>query len=393
MLYEMKDTLWTKDFIFLLIANALAYCSFQLLFPTLPVFLSEHGNNPKEVGIVMGIFTVSSVLIRPFIAQGSRKWGKKSFLNIGLVINLLAVCLYIFATTFSSALTIRIIHGFGFGITTTLFAVILADLTPSSRRGESIGYLAFGVVVTSSLAPFLGLWVFNDFGPALLFAVASLTIILSLFCVLFISNPVSYEDADSNHSNGIVRNLVVRNAIFPSLLVFLLGTSVGSILSFIALFGKENNISNIGWFFFSHVLGSFTARLIAGRIYDRKGHAFTIIPGAIMGIIGLLLLSQTSTTPQLIVSAVLYGLGSGSIIPTLQAWVLNRVHTNHRTEATAMFFNALDLGIAGGSIALGFLASVSSYSFMYFCSGVIMIGFLVIYISSLVRSKKYGNEF
>ncbi|MFS0776944.1 MFS transporter [Neobacillus sp. 3P2-tot-E-2] len=388
----MKDTLWTKEFILLIMANSLAVCSFQLLFPTLPVFLSEHGNNSQEVGIVMGIFTLSAVLVRPFTAVGSRRWGKKVFLNVGQLISLLAICTYILGVTFFSALSIRIIHGIGFGISTTLFAVILADLTPSVRRGESIGYLGFGIAVTSSLAPFLGLWVFNGFGPIYLFSVTALALLLSMLCVVFISKPVPVDPPDSNSSRNVFGSLIEKTAVFPAFLAFLLGLCFGSVMSFMALFGKEIDISNVGWFFFANIIGSFSARLIAGRVFDRKGPAFTIIPGAIMGTMGLVLLSQTTSTYQLILSAVLYGLGSGSILPSLQAWIMNMVASNRRTEATAMFYNSFDIGIGGGAVILGFLASVSSYSFMYFCTAVIMFSLLVIYVCSKLRKKRSNHS-
>lgn len=52
----------------------------------------------------------------------------------------------------------RILHGFGFGLSTTFAAAIVADVIPASRRGEGIGYFGLGSTVMMALAPAVGLF-------------------------------------------------------------------------------------------------------------------------------------------------------------------------------------------------------------------------------------------
>ena len=59
---------------------------------------------------------------------------------IGTAICLLAMGSYLFASTIFLLLAVRILHGAGFGITTTTYGTVVSDLIPSARRGEGMGY-------------------------------------------------------------------------------------------------------------------------------------------------------------------------------------------------------------------------------------------------------------
>lgn len=50
------------------------------------------------------------------------------------------------------------------------------------------------------------------------------------------------------------------------------------------------------------------------------------------------------------IAAILYGLGFGSLFPTIQTWCLNLVKEHEYEDAMASFFNMFDIGIGGGAI-------------------------------------------
>lgn len=389
----MREPLWTKNFILLMAANAIFYSSFQLLMPTLPLYFVEHGNPVEKVGIVMGALTFSAIIIRLICGAGLSRFGIKAFLIAGLLISLVSIVLYIWGQSFVAALAVRILHGAGYGISSTLFATLLIDLTPASRRGESIGYLGIGTLVASSFGPFIGVWMYPRWDSIYLFTVIAFTQVCALLLVMMIDVPGCKRRArNKTASVHVLERFVETSALLPAFLSLLLGVCFGSIASFMALFGQESGITNIGWFFFASSLGSFLARIFAGRIFDRKGHAYVIIPGAVAGTIGMFVLSQSATLYHLIAAAACYGLGSGLLFPALQAWILNRTGPERRTEASAMFYNAFDIGIAGGTAVLGFLASVFNYSVMYLWTTFIMFAILVIYLTSRkIGARHHSN--
>jgi len=159
-------------------------------------------------------------------------------------------------------------------------------------------------------------------------------------------------------------------------------------MSFMALYAKELNIEGVAWFYFVNTISAFLIRFVSGKIFDRLGPAWVVIPSSILMIIGFILLYQSTTLNGLLVAACLYGMGQGALFPSLQAWALNNTIPDRFTKVTAMFYNSLDVGIGGGSAILGLIAANLNYSSIYLFSAFVMLAFLLVYSSSLFINKK-----
>ena len=70
-------------------------------------------------------------------------------------------------------------------------------------------------------------------------------------------------------------------------------------------------------------------------------------------IAGLVALSVTETTPMLVVSSLLYGIGYGAVQPSLHTWAVNRCPPDRKAAANGLFLSAIDLGYIVGAIVLG----------------------------------------
>lgn len=64
----------------------------------------------------------------------------------------------------------------------------------------------------------------------------------------------------------------------------------------------------------------------------------------------------------LLIAAVCYAIGYGSVQPTLNTLVIASAPSNKRGAANSTFFSALDLGIGSGALIWGLLAPIISYS-------------------------------
>jgi MFS family permease len=164
----------------------------------------------------------------------------------------------------------------------------------------------------------------------------------------------------------------------------------GGIMSFIMLFGQETGIQNVGIYFVGHVSMILISRPFAGKLFDRKGHAFVIVPGIVLMIAGLLMLSYSTTTYMLIASSLFYGLGYGAAHPSLQAWAIARSPVERKGAANGTFLSSLDLGYSVGAVLLGLIATHTNYAAMYRISIVFLVAFAAIYGYHLIRNKQ-GN--
>ena len=134
--------LWTKNFIIITLLNFLIFFSFQMLQPTLPIYVKELGGTDSVVGLVTGIFTVSALIARPFAGKTLDKIGRKPVFIIGLAIFAASVLAYSWLPIIGLILFFRLIHGFGWGISNTAVNTIASDNIPKARFGEGMGYFS-----------------------------------------------------------------------------------------------------------------------------------------------------------------------------------------------------------------------------------------------------------
>ncbi|NLJ98705.1 MAG: MFS transporter [Tissierellia bacterium] len=386
-LVNKKESLWTKDFILLLASNLLLFIGFYMLLTTLPAYIFAKGGSASDVGMITAVLIISAIFIRPFSGIALESVDKKLFLAVGVAICLISIGSFNWATAVFTIMFIRFIHGFGWGISTTTYGTIASDLVPISRRGEGMGYFSSAGTIAMSLGPPLGIMLMNDKGFPTLFMGATVSTLLALIFIYFIRVPKVEKSQPTEEMGKITSRLMEKSALFPSFLALLLGFTYGGITSFITLFGQEVGIENVGWFFTVNAVFILITRSIAGRIFDERGHFWVVVPGAILSFLGVLILSYVKSSGMLILSAITYGIGFGTVQPSLLAWSINSAKPARRGAANATFFSAFDIGIGAGSIILSHIGESMSYSTMYRISSIPMIGLLVIYLL-FVRNRK-----
>ncbi|MCS7458944.1 MFS transporter [Paenibacillus doosanensis] len=404
----LKEPLWTRSFIVLALGNLLLFFGFQMLLPTIPAYVTQLGGDNSAVGMVIFILTFAALLIRPFSGAALDLMSGRLILIVGSVVTLAAIGSYIAASAVGAIYVLRIVHGFGWGISTTTYGTMASHMIPASRRGEGMGYFGLASTLAMALGPMTGIAIINTFSFTVLFAVSFILTLLSLLVSLFAgrsgraaagearsasaSSAPSGPSAQASKQGALLSRLVDKQALFPSLLVLLIAVTYGGIVSFITLFGKEQGIANVGWFFSVNAIMLFLIRPISGKIFDRRGHVWVLAPGAVFSLIGLILLSYASSTALLIAAAAFYGTGFGAIQPSLQAWIIQRAAPERRGAANATFFSAFDLGIGLGALLLGPIAAATNYAVMYRFSAIMFVLYLITYIVYMLRSRKLGQK-
>ncbi|MEW9701642.1 MFS transporter [Paenibacillus sp. SI8] len=384
-----KKPLWTKTFLLTSLSNLLLFFSFQMLIPTIPTHIAQLGGDDLQVGLVIGIFTISSLLTRPFAGKALDLLGRKHVLLVGLSICALSIAGYSYMAAVALILAARFVHGIGWGMSTTSLGTVIADVIPAERRGEGMGYYGLSNTFALALAPLTGLWIMHTYGFPRVLLLSTCLAVLSIFSSLFISYPKPIPLEKPAQRPKLIDRLFERSAIMPSALLFFTAVCYGGIVTFITLFGREAGISNVGWFFLCNASMVLIVRPVTGVLFDRKGPEWVLLPGACFTIGGLLLLSYAHSEASLAVAALCYGIGFGSLQPALQAWTIARAAPNRRGAANGTFFSANDLGIGAGAMLLGTIATISgSYALMYRYSVLLMIAFLLIYGWCLWQSKR-----
>ena len=232
-----------------------------------------------------------------------------------------------------------------------------------------------------ALAPALGLSMLLDLGPGVLFTFSAVMSLLAIGTAKVCSETETVPALPVPAVHSSVHNrLFEAGTGVPAVLTILFGAAYGSVNTFIAMLANETGIGHAGLFFVIGTLFIFISRPFGGRLFDRKGPFFVILPGSIFFIVALVLIFMATSLPLLLLASVFYGFGGGLLLPALMTWMLNLVQADRRSAAGATFYNMLDIGTSSGLILLGSLAGSIGYAAMYRYVAVIMVVFVLFFL-------------
>ena len=384
--FARPPQLWTFVFIIFVLLNFFVFMGFDILLPTLSLYLEAHGNSEAEIGRIFGTFTLSAVLMRTLASRLASKVEAFWLVRIGLIGCAVAGIYYAWAVTVPTGMANRFLHGAGFGLASTLITALASQVIPPTRIAEGLGFLGLGTTIALALGPFFGIWLVDEFGYLPMFGMVSGVYVLGVGVTFMLPKIKLASAAPGAPKPRLV--LLSRKVWAPSALMFMIGLIMGSITIYMALFCKEIGLPYAGHFFVVSTVGLFISRFTAGRIHDRLGHKYVLLPSLLMLIIVMLLLSQTESRNMLLLVSVVYGLATGAAFPSIQAIAMSSVPLSGRTEATASLFNSMDLGIGSGALFFGYVANLSgSYASIYLWSAGASFVMLLFYLLYYQRPR------
>lgn len=374
----MNEKIWTKDFIFLISSNFLMYITYYAILSALPIYLVSDLNASKmQVGVVVGTYTIASVLVRPFSGFALDRFGRRTIFLLALILYTLLFAGYLVAVTITSIIILRFAQGLTWGITTVSGSTIATDNIPASKRGEGIGYFALSTTLGMSVGPIIGLFICHQWGYTIMFVSGCLISVISLVCAYAVRMRKRF--VVGKHIRMELSSLFDRNSIRPSLNVFITMIAYGGLLSFIALYGREIGIQNSSMYFLIFSVGIAAARLTAGKVFDRKGPRKIITLCIGLLIVGFPLLAMANNSALFYVSAIIIGFGNGVIFPTFQSMINNLADSMHRGAANSTLYTAVDLGMGLGMIMGGLIAQNISISAIFWINSLICAAGLVFF--------------
>ncbi|MBT1278271.1 MFS transporter [Thermoanaerobacter sp. CM-CNRG TB177] len=377
------ERLWTRSFIFMILGTFFLFTAFYMLYPTLPLFIKHIGGNETHVGLSMGIFMLSAVILRPVIGGLLDWFGRRPFIILGLSLFTLAMYMYNWVNGITALIWLRMLHGVSWAISTTAILTVIADIVPTTRYGEGMGWFGTAMTLAMAIGPMLGMWVVQNlsYHALFLFAVAlSITALLLKFGVKMLFQP---------QSDAKRIEFFEKPVLSVAVSVLFLFISYASITTFVPLFADLLKV-NSGLFFLVYSATLFLSRPIAGKLSDQYGEMFVVVPALLISILALIVLSVSTGLFGMLVSAVLYGIGFGSAQPVLQATIVRLVPPDRRGVANASFSTATDIGIGLGAIILGWISKYTSYQILFTISAVSVIFSLLVFVffvKHLLKSK------
>ena len=388
---DLKKSFFKGDFALVFFTSLLMFTAFYFMLPTLPVFLTRVLQiDEGQTGIILSVYTLAALLIRPFTGFLIDRYGRKIFYLPSLLLFALLFVIYPFAGVFVFILLVRFVHGAIWGVSTTTGSTLIVDIVPAERMGEGIGLYGLAMTFPMAAGPFIGLQLTRNNNYMLLFFCAALLAFSGFILALFIKYPVLKSTSQVSFS---FRNLFESTALPVTFNLLIINISYGGLVSFVSLYALKTGIGNTGIFFIVFALGIALARIYMGKIFDRHGPKALAIAGILLLVAGQIILGLFLILPWFLFAGFLLGLGSGIVFPTFQAMVNNLAPAHRRGAANSTLFSGLDLGIGLGMLLTGYLAHSIGLPLAYLIyGGVNVVALFYFVFVSMVHYSENQNR-
>src|SRR5690554_278965 len=289
-----KEVLWNKSFIIACIANFLTACSFNLLMPTIPLYLSQELNiEHSQIGVVLSSYALALLLIRPFSGFLVDKYPRKAVYLIGISCFIAMFVGYYFAVTVSFFVMLRFVHGLFWGLTSVSANTVAIDIIPSTRRAEGIGYFGVNMNIAMAIAPFFAIHIYEQNGFSYLISSAIAMGLLAIIAISFIKVPVKtfIKAPEKEGIEESIEALIEKTPLSLDRFLLIKGLPIlfnqlfitfgwGTLVAYAILYGQEAGISNAAFFFLFLAMGIIVSRITSGKMVDR-GHIHNVVIFAI----------------------------------------------------------------------------------------------------------------
>src|SRR5690625_2263381 len=279
----------------------------------------------SQAGFAASIFVLGAVLVRPIAGKIINTVGKKKLLVIGLAFFLGMTLLYFPIQNLSLLFLIRFIHGFSFGISTTAAGTIAAEIIPSARRGEGMGYFSTSMNLAMAIGPFLGLIINQYFQGMMIFAVTSIFAVIAFVTSLLLQVPELKTENMPVKKGFRISDYFEKTTVPIGILMALMGLVYSSILTYLSTYAIEINLVDAASFFFvMYAVFLLLSRPITGKMFDIKGENAVIYPSILLFGVGLYILSQSTIGITLLIAGAVIGVGFGTLQSIAQTIAINQ---------------------------------------------------------------------
>jgi MFS family permease len=317
------------------------------------------------------VFGVTKAAANYFAGRVGDRWGRKPVLVAGWIVAAPVPFLLIWAPTWEWVIIANVFLGVSQGLTWSTAVIMKIDLVGPANRGLAMGFnefagygaVAIAAWATGYIAARHGLRP-EPFYLGIAFLVCGL--LLSIFVVKETHAHSAHEAAtlgESDHTltqaeifkrttwqdrnlssatqAGLINNLNDRLAwgLFP-LIFAAAGLGLGQIGILAAIYPAVWGI----------------VQPVTGGLSDRLGRKWLIAGGMWVQALGIAVIALVWTYPGFAVGAVLLGLGTAMVYPTLLAAIGDVAHPNWRASSVGVYRLWRDLGYALGALIAGVVA-------------------------------------
>lgn len=381
--------LYSPTFFSMAVANLTCLASFSS-YNLFPLFITQGGGDPADVGLIMGATSLASVICRPWISEMIDRVGRKRCYTLGsflmTVLPLVYLCFHgALASFYLPLVIIRIAHGIGFAICITSAFTFVADLVPKDRLNEGIGMFGVSGLVGTALGPAVGEFIIRRSGfDTLFFASAGLSLVSLLVHLPLKETYVHAIKTVKVPFFGVLKQDRIFNV---AVIALLFGVGLAAVNNFVSPFANARNLTFISIYYIAYSGAAILTRVAGSRLVDTLGED-RIIPYALLltglGLIGMILLGGTGV---LFAMGFLTGCGHGILYPALTVRAIRGQPIEVRGKIVGVYTGSIDGGVFAGSVILGYVGDLAGFQALFLSAGLALLAGLWIFLTVIGKER------
>ena len=356
------------------------------VIPVLPLFVKGPiGGGDVAVGLVIGAFSVTGILMRPISGRIADKRGRKLVHITGIAIAALGAALMFIPAGVAGLIISRLLVGTGEGWVYTAGITWIVDLAPVEGRARAVGLFGLSVWGGITIGAVLGSIILSSAGYNAVWAFAVAAPLVALVIASLIPEAHATEQSASEelaeaelvggeiaakpgpsaaviasrNQRGLLR-WVPSSALRPGTALAMVALAYGSFMSFVVLLLDFEGIGNGAAVFTAFTAAFVITRLLLSSVPDRIGSRPTVLVAGLVQAIGMVVVALAGSLPIVLAGAILSGGGMSLVFPALAVIVIENTDSSRRATALGAFLAFFDIGVGLGAPLAGAVASVGS---------------------------------
>jgi len=338
------------------------------VLPVLPRYVHgplDGGN--VAVGIVIGSYAVTGLLLRPFAGRLADRRGRKPTVLIGSAVVAAAGFLYLLPLGIPGLIAARLLLGAGEGTVFTAGSAWIVDIAPPERRARVIGLYGLAVWSGLSVGPLLGELLLHASGYTAVWLFAGAAPLAGALIALRLPDPFRPAGQAERHP------LIAREAVRPGAALALASFGYATVASFVVLHLDARGVGHGATVFGAFATMVVLTRLVGGDLPDRVGPARVAVVAAAGEAVGLATMAFAHSFGMAIGGALIMGAAFSLLYPSLSVIVVGRVPAARRGAALGTFTAFFDAGIGLGAPMAGVVAALAGYQGAFLFSAAIAL--------------------
>jgi MFS family permease len=364
-------------------ATLFQFIAMGIFLSALPLFVTgELGGSRSQVGLAVGAFSLSAVLLRPSVGREIDRRGRRLFLVAAPLILMVTSAGFGLARAVPVAVLLRLGQGVAGACFYTAAATVATDLAPEGRRAEYLARFSLFLYGGLAIGPALGEAMVSSRGFGWTWAAAATSAAVSLAVALCLPETQSPDAgaamAGGSPPGGLARFLHPA-AVGPGVVIITAAVGYTAITAYSPLYARRIGMATSGALYATFALTVLVIRLVSGRLADRYGRVAVALPGMMLAACGLTVLALQVSPTLAFVGVAGFGAGFSLVFPALMALTVDRVPERERGAAVGSFTAFFDIGSSTGGYAVGAVADHWGFGGAYgLPAGLCVVGAVVL---------------